>query len=152
MPIIGSRSAISDPADRKENHHDRVGHWGGYRQYKPDEDRRNFCCYSRGRASSEFLDQRTLGVQLPQPLVRLFCDRRYQPIVRSLANDIPVIVMEEHVVVFAKQHAVFDVRESTITVPLVDVMRFTLGWWSCAVREQASAISHTQHQSLVRTE
>lgn len=85
-------------------------------------------------------------------LFRVDIRRGYQPILRVLSDDLPVIVVHEHVVMAAQQYPVGNVGVSAVSLPVPDVVGFRPAGRPVAPREHASAIPRSQRDLLVRGE
>ena len=64
------------------------------------------------------------------------------------ADDVPVVVVEEHVVSSAEEDSVGDVGFAGVALPGVDVVGFAPGWWAVAVGEAASAVPNCESDAL----
>lgn len=57
-----------------------------------------------------------------------------------IADDLPMVVVDEHVMVAAKKDAIGQICAAAVAVPFVDVVGFAPQWWPITVGEAATPI------------
>lgn len=68
------------------------------------------------------------------------------------SHDLPVIVVQQKVVITTEQHAIADIGASTVPRPLVDMVRFSPGRRPIAAWPDAPAVPHSERDFLVARE
>jgi hypothetical protein len=75
-------------------------------------------------------------------LVRLHTDGWSEPKLAAIAENLPVVVVKQHVVFTTQQDAVSDVGFAVVSVPVFDVVCLAPGHGPVAVFPPAAAVSH----------
>ena len=71
---------------------------------------------------------------------------------RPASLDLPVVIVQEEMVVFAEQDSVGHVGAATVSGPVVDVVGFAPGWWSFAAGPTASTVAFGKGRALAGCE
>lgn len=80
-------------------------------------------------------------------LLQVFRAGRLQPVLVPVTQDLPVVVVQEHVVVSAQEYPVAGIRSATVA-PLGDVVDFAASGRLRATWEDAPAVANRDRESL----